>query len=108
MGEFEKYLSKRIMGSEGWMYFCRICGQYQPESNFYKDSSRTFGYRPTCKKHFVKRDPDEDDSMKHLNLNKLTENDFVEAQKFLMRLGYKFDNGSPPVWVQFNQRHNLK
>jgi len=107
MGEFDKYLSRRIMGESGWMYFCRICGQYLPEDNFYTDEKNTFGKKYTCKKHFNRRSEDDDNSMKHLNLGKLKESDFLETQILLTNLGYRFDRESPPVWIQFNEKHGL-
>jgi len=34
--QFEQYLSRRMMAETGWVYFCRQCGLYLPEEQFYK------------------------------------------------------------------------
>lgn len=107
MGEFQQYLNRRRLTPDGWMYFCRICGEYKLEDEFYKRSDTVFGKDYRCKIHYVKKNKDEDSEMDYLRLLPLKEQDFIDTQILLQTLGYEFGTDSPPVWIQFNQRHNL-
>ncbi len=109
MGEFERYLSRRMMDQQGyWLYFCRICGEYKPEGQFYKRESERFKIDTKCKIHYTKRDKDDDGEMDYLKLNPLKEEDFIGAQKLLMSMGYEYCKGCDPIHIQFKKRHNLK
>jgi hypothetical protein len=104
--EFQKYLSRRMMGPEGWMFFCRICGTYLPESNFYKSRGTYWGLDTKCKIHYTKKDIDDDPSMNYLKLNPITEQDFVDTQKLLMKLGYTFESDES-IHQQFMKKWGL-
>jgi len=78
--KFEELLSRRIMGEQGWEFFCRLCGKYQPEQQFYK-------------KKGGKLDP-------------IREEDFKNTAELLCSLGYNFDNGIS-IHKQFCKKHNL-
>ena len=105
MSQIEKNLKRRMQREDGIYYFCRICGDYLHESNFYKSNKGFFKIDTKCKIHYTKKDKDDDGEMDYLKLNPLKDNDFEGAQRLLERLGYKFDMDSPPVHIQFNQRH---
>ncbi len=47
--KFEELLSRRIMGEQGWEFFCRLCGKYQPEQQFYKKKGGKWGLDSKCK-----------------------------------------------------------
>lgn len=104
--EFQQYLSRRILGDEGFMYFCRICGQYKPENDFYKSKESIWGYDTKCKEHYTRKEKDEDDEMSYLKLNPLKEKDFVDTQIFLEKMGYNFNCGKT-VHEQFVEKHKL-
>ncbi len=101
-------LKRRMLTEDGWVYFCRICGEYKLETEFYKSKTGPFKIDTKCKEHYTRKDIDDDGSMDHLKLNPLSDDDFEGAQKLLERLGYKFGVGHPPVHEQFNTRHKLK
>jgi hypothetical protein len=103
---FEKHLNLRIMGKDGWLYFCRQCGDYLPFNNFYKRKNTPWGIDSTCKNHGKKLKIDYDADMEYLKLNPITENDFIEMRDFLTKLGYDF-NGDKSVHEQFMEKHNL-
>lgn len=103
---FQQQLSRRIMGDNGWELFCRTCGKYKPESEFYRKKGRPFGRDSRCKIHFNKLDEDDDPSYNYLKLNPLSEDDFKGAQELLMMLGYSFDTDEP-IHIQFAKKHNL-
>lgn len=107
MAEFEQYLKRRMWTSEGLVYFCRICGQYKLETEFYQSKTGPFRIDTKCKMHYQKKDKDDNGEMDYLKLNPLTEKDFIETQMFLERLGYHFGPESEPVFKQFNKKHNL-
>jgi len=108
MSQIEKNLKRRMWREDGIYYFCRICGDYLHESNFYKSNKGFFKIDTKCKLHYTKKDKDDDGEMDYLKLNPLTDDDFKGAQRLLEQLGYKFDMDSPPVHIQFNQRHKNK
>jgi hypothetical protein len=105
--QFEQHLSRRIMTDKGWTFFCRICGQFKSETEFYKSNKTKWGIDTKCKLHYTRREPDDDGEMDYLKLNPIKENDFVETQKMLERLGYRFDT-EESVHQQFMKKHNLK
>jgi len=101
-------LKRRMWTEQGIVYFCRICGEYKLENEFYKSKTGPFKIDTKCKIHYTKKEPDDDGSMDYMKLNPLTDEDFKGAQNLLEALGYKFGVGVPPVHEQFNQRHNLE
>jgi hypothetical protein len=108
MAEFEKYLTRRILGDNGFEYFCRICGTYLPEEQFYKSNKSPFKIDTKCKIHYKKKDVDDDGSMDYLKLDPIKEDHFIESQKLLERMGYKFGRNEDPIYVQFNKKHNIE
>lgn len=46
--------------------------------------------------------------MDYLNMQTITDEDFSQARLVLSNLGYTFDEGSDPVYIQFNKKHNIK
>jgi hypothetical protein len=96
------------MTEDGWVYFCRQCMVYKPESEFYKRSDSSFGVDYRCKIHRKTPSVKSDPSMSYLKLHTLRDSDFVETEKVLNSLGYKICPTCDPVWEQFNKRHNLK
>lgn len=87
---FQQYLSRRMMSADGWVYFCRQCGTYQPESQFYKRKDTMWGVDMSCKNHGQKVKGEHDPEMEYLKLNPLTERDFYETQEVLKKMGYCF------------------
>ena len=110
MSQLENNLKRRMWRDDGVYYFCRICGDYLHESSFYKSTKGPFKIDTKCKIHYSRKDEDDTGEMDYLKLNPLSDNDFKGAQELLERLGYTFGGDSPPVHIQFNQRHknNLK
>jgi len=104
--QFEQYLSRRIMTENGWAFFCRICGEYKPETNFYNSNKTKWGIDNKCKEHYTKKE-DDDKEMDYIKFNPLKETDFIESQKLLERMGYKFGPHQPSISEQFNKRHGL-
>jgi hypothetical protein len=105
--QFEQYLSRRILGNDGsWLFFCRVCGMYLPENQFYKSKEGKWGLDSRCKIHYTRKDDDDDPDMDYLKLNPISETDFIETQKLLERLGYQFGQGES-VHEQFLKRHKL-
>jgi hypothetical protein len=102
-----RFQNRRLLTDQGWVYFCKLCGDYKPESEFYKNKAGHFGLTYKCREHYKKNPNAGDKTTDHLKLNKLTDEDFVETQKVLEKLGYEFGPGSLPVWEQFNKKHNL-
>ena len=102
----KELLNRRIWDKEqGVSYFCTICGQYRPEKDFYKDKKNTWGKQTKCKRHYTKRDKDEDKDNSHLKFTRLNESDFVGARLLLQKLGY---DTTKDVSEQFNKKHKLK
>ena len=105
---FQQYLSRRILLDNGsWGFFCRICGEYKPEVEFYKSKEGKWGLDSRCKMHYKRKEEDDDPEMDYLKLNPITEDDFIGTQKILERLGYEFGNGES-VHNQFMKKHNLE
>jgi len=101
-------LRRRMWREDGIYYFCRICGTYMREDLFYKSKRTPFKIDTKCKSHYTKREADDDGEMDYLKLNPIRDEDFKGTQRILEQLGYKFGVEHPPVYIQFNQRHNLK
>lgn len=104
--QFQQYLSRRILGDNGFQYFCRICGEYKPENDFYKSKESIWKVDTKCKIHYTRKEKDDDPEMDYLKLNPLKENDFVETQKLLERMGYDFSTGES-IHDQFLKKHKL-
>jgi len=101
-------LRRRMLSEEGWVYFCRICGKYLPESEFYKSKAGGFGIQTKCKHHYKKNSVEPyDPEMEYLKLQPIQDDDFYETQKLLESLGYEFGPGKEPVYKQFEKKHNL-
>jgi len=98
----DKYLSRRIITEDGMSYFCRICGTYKPENDFYKRKGSKWGVDYKCKIHSTKKEPDDDGSMDYLKLDPLTEEDFIQTGKLLERMGYDI---SKNIHQQFLERY---
>lgn len=106
--QIHKHLKRRMLTELGWTYFCRICGEYKPETEFYKSKTGPFRIDTKCKLHYSKKEPNDDGSMDYLKLDPLNDEDFYGAQIVLERLGYKFGMDTPPIHIQFNQKHGIK
>lgn len=104
----DSYLKRRIWKADGVYYFCRACGDYLLESNFYPDKQKNFGVSYTCKLHTKRnKKTDEDKEYDYLKMSRITDSDFDETQKLLENLGYRFGNTELPVYEQFKKKHNL-
>lgn len=101
----DKYERRRIMGVNGWLYFCRQCGDYFPYKDFHKRKNSYWGINASCKKHNKVQDKVEDsDDMSHLKLQPITEDDWVQVRSLLKSLGYCYDCGKS-IHQQFMDRH---
>lgn len=104
----QTYLNRRIWREDGTYYFCRLCGDYKHETEFYNSKHTPFGKTYKCKIHYIKDKQPTDKSMDYLNMQTITDDDFNQAEEILKNLGYTFGVGQEPVWKQFNKKHNLK
>lgn len=105
--KFETYLSRRIIGpKDGPLFFCRLCGKYQPENQFYKKKGGKWGLDSKCKIHYTRNNEDDDPEMNYLKLDPIKESDFKNVQELLISLGYSFDKGIS-IHQQFKNKHNL-
>ena len=103
------YLKRRMLTDDGWVYFCRMCGKYIPQSQFYKSSKTPFGIDTKCKLHYShKKDEKVDKDMDYLKLNPISDEDFIGTQRLLENLGYSFGPNELPIYEQFNIKHGLK
>ncbi len=102
-------LRRRMMTEDGWIYFCRNCGTYLPETNFYKSKTGPFKISTQCKLHYSKKDKNESDDieMEYLKLDPIQDEDFQGVQRLLETLGYEFGVDIPPVHIQFKTKHGL-
>jgi len=100
-------LKRRMWSEDGILYFCRICGTYRNETEFYKSKTGPFRIDTKCKLHYTKKDPEDDGEMDYMKLDPLQDHHFIQAQKVLENLGYNFGVDSPPIHIQFNKKHNL-
>ena len=103
---FKDQLSRRYLGEDGWMLFCRSCGRHRLETEFYNKKGRPFGKDSRCKLHFNVKDDDDDGTMDYMKLNPLTEDDFKNTRELLITLGYDFES-EDPIHVQFEKKHGL-
>ena len=103
----ESFLSRKLWREDGIYYFCRLCGDYKHEDEFYNSVHTPFGKTYKCKIHFVKDKSDNDPEMEHLKMNSITDSDFQQTEVVLKNLGYKFGPNELPVWKQFEIKHNL-
>jgi len=102
------FLKKRYMGADGnWYLFCRLCGEYKCETDFYNSKDGRFGKTYKCKIHYNKNTEPVDTEFNYLNMNPLTDNDFIETEKVLIKLGYKVGPNELPIWRQFEIKHKL-
>lgn len=101
--QFQQYLSRRVMSPDGWTFFCRICGNYLPETEFYKSKQSDWGIDTKCKLHYTKKDKDDDGEMDYLKLGPLKEKDFIDAQKLLTSMGYEFGTDKT-IHQQFTEK----
>lgn len=103
-----RYLKRRIMGADGnWHLFCRLCGEYKPETEFYNSKGTPFGKTYKCKIHYLKNTEEISNEFDYLKLNPITDKDFIETEKVLLTLGYKIGPGELPIWRQFELKHNI-
>lgn len=102
--QFQQYLSRRILTKDGWCFFCRICGTYLPETDFYKSKNSNWGIDTRCKLHYGKKETDDD--MDYLKLDPLKEKDFIDTQKLLQKMGYKFGTDKS-IHEQFIEKWQL-
>ena len=101
-------LHRRFIGpGGGWFLFCRLCGEYKPEVEFYNSKTGKFGKTYKCKLHYQKSNEPVDNEYKYLNLDPITDNDFLETENLLRILGYKIGPDELPIWRQFEIKHNL-
>ena len=104
--KFELYLSRRIMGPNGWMFFCRLCGKYVDEEQFYHKKGGKWGLDAKCKIHYTRTTEEDDPEMSYLKLDPIKESDFKNVQELLVCLGYTF-TGQTTIHEQFKNKHNL-
>lgn len=74
--QIEFNLKRRMLTETGWVYFCRICGNYLNEDQFYKSKSSPFKIDTKCRLHYTKKNVDDDSSMNYLKLDPLSDEDF--------------------------------
>lgn len=100
----KEYLDRRIWHKEhGVSYWCSICGEYKPESDFYKSKRTKWGVDRNCKEHY--RLGKEDRETAYLQFNNFKKSDFVNALALLQSLGY---DTSKNVHEQFMERYKDK
>jgi hypothetical protein len=87
------------------VFFCRICGAFKSENDFYKSKKTKWGIDTKCKEHYTRKEPDDDGEMDYLKLNSITEQDFIDTQILLQKMGYKFGPNEKSVHEQFMDRH---
>ncbi len=76
--KFELYLSRRIMGPNGWMFFCRLCGKYVDEEQFYHKKGGKWGLDAKCKIHYTRTNEDDDPEMAYLKLDPIKESESLK------------------------------
>jgi len=107
--EFQQYLSRRILTEHGWSFFCRLCGEYKPEADFYKSKKNLWGLDSKCKIHYTNTKDTEDMSdMDYMKLSPVKESDFINVQVMLERMGYKFGEGEESVHQQLMNKMKNK
>ena len=101
----KQFLNRRIWDKDnGISYFCTVCGQYRPEADFYKSKRSKWGVETKCKRHYTRRDQEDDNEDSHLKFTKLSEKDFTNARELLNKLGY---DTSQDVHNQFLNKHKI-
>jgi len=103
---FDKYLSRRMMGDTGWMYFCRQCGMYRPEEEFKKVKNTYWGLSPSCRLHNKTSSGKLEKDTEYLVFRNISEQNFIETQKVMEALGFNYGQGKT-VHQQFCEKHNL-
>ena len=103
----QTFQNRRIWKEDGIYLFCRSCGDYKLESEFYNSKDTPFGKTYKCKLHYDKTYYDDDTDTEYLKMSPITDFDFEETERVLKDLGYKFGPGELPVWKQFEIKHNL-
>jgi hypothetical protein len=106
--KIESFLNRRMLTDSGWNYFCRLCGEYKHESQFYNSKDTPFGKTYKCKVHYIKDKEPPDPEYDYLKMNPISDRDFVETERILKTLGYKIGPDELPVWRQFEIKHKLK
>jgi len=104
--QFVKQLGRRMMSENGWVYFCRICGTWKPEGDFYKKKNTPYGLDSRCKIHLTRKEKDDDGMMDYFKLDALSESDFTTTQKVIEGLGYEY-NTEKSIHQQFCEKYNL-
>lgn len=105
----DTFLKRRIMGSDGtWHLFCRMCGEFKPETDFYNSKDTAWGKTHKCKLHYKEAKEPKDDEMDYIRLSPIRESDFEGVERLLKMLGYKIGPDELPVYKQFELKHNLK
>jgi len=94
---------------DGIMYIrCKMCEEYKPETDFFKNNKRLIGRDSSCKlckKLFIQNNPINDNA--RIEHNKLYDWEVDMARHILKQLGYTLDNPDNPVHQQFNKRHGF-
>lgn len=104
----DKYSKRRMIGSDGlWYLFCRLCGDYKPETEFYNSKDTPFGKTYKCKIHYQKDTVKPDSEMDYLKLNAIKDSDLEQTEVVLKNLGYKIGPGELPIWKQFEIKHKI-
>jgi len=99
-----EYLDSRIWHKEyGLSYWCPICGEYKPESEFYKNNRTKWGVDRNCKDHYKKVNKDKETD--YLKFNNIKQTDFDSAIRLLQSLGYDTKEN---VHQQFMEKHKNK
>lgn len=103
----QSFQNRRIWKEDGVHLFCRLCGDYKLETEFYNSKDTPFGKTYKCKIHYDKKYRDDDKETEYLKMTPITDSDFEQTEILLTHLGYKFGPGELPVWRQFEIKHNL-
>jgi len=97
-----------MIGSDGlWYLFCRMCGDYKPEYEFYNSKDTPFGKTYKCKLHYQKDQPKSDPDTEYLKLSTITDDDLAQTELFLKTLGYTIGPNELPIWRQFEIKHKI-
>ena len=105
--KIESYLNRRIWREDGTYYFCRLCGDYLHEREFYNSKDTPFGKTYKCRIHYSKNKEEDTEEFEHLKMNPIKDSDFEGAEQLLTNLGFTFGAGELPVWKQFEIKHKL-
>jgi len=101
-------VNRRFIGPDGkWFLFCRLCGTYKSEDEFYNSKDGKFGKTYKCKQHYQKTNEPVDTEFNYLNLQVLTDEDFIQTENLLKKLGYKIGPEELPIWIQFEIKHKI-